>query len=91
MTIQPESADKNGKNEHGPTYYLDFEGDVREWHEATVTLSQLRELAGWPADQQVVLVDLATNVETTVGEDEPIELKPGHGFARRFKFKRGDR
>jgi hypothetical protein len=75
----------------GPTYHLDIEGTEKEWHERAITLPELRELAGWPADQQVVLVDLATNVETALEEGASVELKPGHGFGRKFTFKRGSR
>jgi len=73
----------------GPTYRLDIEGSDKEWHEATITLPELRDLAGWPVDQQVVIVDLATNLETAIVEGATVELKPGHGFGRKFTFKRG--
>jgi hypothetical protein len=92
MTTQDtQQGHRNDKGKGSPTYHLDLEGDLREWHEPTITLAQLRELAGWPADQQVVLIELATNEETTLSEATPIELKPGHGFGRKFTFRRGSR
>lgn len=75
----------------GPTYFLDIEGQEKPWHEATVTLAQIRTLAGWSADQEVVEVDLDTDEEVTLTEDTVVHLKPGHGFAKKIKFKRGRR
>jgi hypothetical protein len=82
---KPEKPD-NGK---GPKYVLDLEGVDYPWGESTITVEQVRELASWGADQQVVIVDLDTNEETVLVEGAPIELKPGHGFGRKFKFRRG--
>ena len=73
----------------GPTYILDIEGIDYPWHEPKITVAQIRDLAGWTTDQQVVIVDLDTNVETVLDENTPIDLKPGHGFGRKFKFRRG--
>ena len=85
----------NGNDNHGhrggPTYEVDLEGDIREWPRSTITVPEIRQLAGWPADQQVVMVDLKTNDEVTLAEDATVELKPGHGFSKKVKFKRGRR
>jgi hypothetical protein len=81
--------DGNDGDRRGPTYQLDLEGVEYEWHERTITVAQIRELAGWPADQPVVIVNLHTNEETALDEGVPVELKPGHGFGRKFKFRRG--
>ena len=35
------------------------------------------------------MVDLKTNDERDLREDEVIDLKPGHGFSKKVKFKRG--
>ena len=75
----------------GPTYKLDLEGVVKDWHEPTITVPQIRDLAGWAGDQQVVVVDMATNDEVALTEDATVELKPGLGFAKKIKFKRGRR
>lgn len=78
-----------GNADHGPKYFVDLEGVEYEWHQWTITVPQIRELAGWPNDQQVVLVNLETNEETVLDNGAVVELKPGHGFGRKFKFKRG--
>lgn len=89
MAAKDTNANGHGEGSHGPTYVLDLEGTEHEWHEPTITVAQVRELAGWTADQQVMIVDLKTNEETVLDEATPVELKPGHGFGRKFKFKRG--
>jgi hypothetical protein len=89
---RPPGADINGNTAGaGPKYFVDIEGSDYPWDQATITAAGIRELAGWPDDQQVVEVDLATNIEHTLAEDEAIELKPGHGFGRKISFKRGTR
>jgi hypothetical protein len=50
---------------------------------------ELRTLAGWEANQQVMEVDLRDNSEVTLSEDAVVELKPGHGFAKKIRFQRG--
>lgn len=88
-----EQQGKDGKpdqpDDKGPKYILDLEGVDYPWNESTITVAEIRDLAGWTTDQPVVIVDLDTNVETALAEDTPIELKPGHGFGRKFKFRRG--
>ena len=72
------------------TYEVDLEGvGVKEWPEPTITVPEIRELAGWDATQPVIEVDLETNTEKTLAEDAVVELKPGRGFAKKVKFKRG--
>ena len=52
----------------GPTYFLDLEGVEYRWSKPTITTGQVRELAGWTTDQQVMLVNLATNEETVAND-----------------------
>jgi multiubiquitin len=84
------AAQKSGHG-GGPTYELDLEGVIKEWHESTITVPQIRQLAGWTADQQVLMVDEKTNDETPLAEGAAVQLKPGMGFAKKIKFKRGRR
>lgn len=72
-----------------PTYQVDIEGQVREWSRDTITVPELRDLAGYSADQQMIEVDLKDNTERVLAETETIELKPGKGFAKKVSFKRG--
>ena len=73
----------------GPKYEVNLDGDIRKWSSPTITVAQIRELAGWADDQPIVMVELKTNDEVTLSEDETVELKPGHGFSKKVKFKRG--
>jgi hypothetical protein len=73
----------------GPKYHLDIEGvGSKEWDRDTITTEELIALAGWEAGQQVVMVD-QENVETTLAPLETINLKPGMGFGKKFRWKRG--
>jgi hypothetical protein len=70
-------------------YEVNIEGNVHKWDEPTITVPQLRELAGWESTQQVIEVDVKDNTERTLTEDEIVELKPGKGFGKKVLFKRG--
>lgn len=83
MTITATEAQK------GPKYEVNLDGDVRPWPNPTISVAELRGLAGWGDDQPVVMVDLKTNDEHDLREDEVIDLKPGQGFSKKVKFKRG--
>lgn len=76
-------------DETGPTYIVNVEGATHSWHEQTITTVQLRQLAGWEPNQEVVQVDLHSMTETTLPNDAVIELKPGQGFAKKIRFQRG--
>jgi hypothetical protein len=72
-----------------PKYFLNIEGRDVEWDADTITVPEIRELAGWDPGQEVVEVDLENNTERTLPEDTIVKLKPGHGFAKKVKFQRG--
>lgn len=72
-----------------PTYEVNIEGQIYEWERDTITVPELRQLAGYAADQQMLEVDLKDNSERVLDEGETIELKPGKGFAKKVAFKRG--
>ncbi len=73
----------------GPKYEVNIEGKTYGWDNETITVQELRELAGIPSDQPMMEIDLKTNVERTLPEDAVIELKPGQGFAKKVKYQRG--
>ena len=75
----------------GPTFEINIEGRVYDWHERTITPTQIRELGGLPADQPVIEINFQDNTERTLAEDEVVKVKPGHGFGKKIGFKRGDR
>lgn len=76
-------------NEQSPKFFVNIEGTDKPWAADTITVAQIRELAGWDPTQQVVEVNLDDNSERTLGENETVSLKPGHGFAKKVKFQRG--
>jgi len=90
MTVT-DSKRGGSDNAQRPKYTVDLEGELREWPSPTITVSELRMLAGWDSDQPIVIVDLKTNEERDLREDEVVDLKPGQGFSKKIKFKRGSK
>jgi hypothetical protein len=70
-------------------YDVDIEGTIYPWEQDTITVPQLRELAGYAPGQEMIEVDLKDNTETVLAEDAIVKLKPGKGFAKKVAFKRG--
>ncbi len=70
-------------------FEIDIEGTIHDWDQETITVPQLRQLGGLPADTPVVEIDLKENTERELAEGEVVELKPGQGFAKKVRFKRG--
>jgi hypothetical protein len=82
MSAQPAAA-------QGPKYFINLEGAESPWDRQTITVPEIRALAGWDSSQPIVEVNLDDNTERTLAEDETVTLKPGHGFAKKVKFQRG--
>ena len=80
---QPEGAAKKG-----PKYILVIEGKEYSWDADTITTEQIAQLGGWDISQGVIEVDKDNN-ERTLAPGEVIELKPGVGFGKKHKWKRG--
>jgi hypothetical protein len=80
------NATKSGQ---GPKYQIDIEGTLHPWDRDTITAGEIINLGGWSADQGVVEVNMQTQEERTLTPDEVVEVKPGHGFAKKVKFQRG--
>lgn len=76
------------KKEKGAKYYLDIEGVLKDWDEDTITTEQIIELGGWDASQGAILID-EDNRETTLQPGQIVEIKPGMGFSKKVRFKRG--
>lgn len=72
----------------GPNYFIDIEGTEYAWDRDTITVPELRGLAGIPSDVAMLEID-ADNNQRQLAEDEVIELKPGHGFSKKIKYARG--
>lgn len=80
--------DDPGEQGQGPKYWLDIEGTQVPWDAPTITTEQIIELGGWDPSQGAILID-KDNVERTLKPGEVIELKPGMGFSKKVRFKRG--
>ncbi len=72
----------------GPKFTLDIEGTLKPWDEDTITTEQIAALGGWDASLGVLLIDKDNN-ERTLLPGEVIELKPGMGFSKKVRFRRG--
>src|SRR5205814_1229869 len=72
----------------GPKCFVNIEGEDKPWDQSTITTEQIINLAAWPPNQQVIEVD-ADNNERTLQPGEGVTLKPGVGFAKKVKFRRG--
>ncbi len=78
-----------GKDEdQGPKFTLDIEGTLKPWNGATITTEQIIGLGGWDPSQGAILID-ADNSERTLQPAEVVDLKPGLGFSKKIRFKRG--
>jgi len=69
-------------------YFIDIEGREYEWDKPTITVPEIRSLGSIPADQAIVQ-EAPDGTERTLGENEVVELKPGHRHGRAPKYKRG--
>jgi hypothetical protein len=87
MTQQIAAESKPKQNDK--TYIVDIEGTLHEWHQDTITVAQISQLGGWDTATGVIEIDKDNN-ERTLAVDEVVELKPGHGFAKKIRWKRGD-
>jgi hypothetical protein len=75
--------------EAGKKYFVNIEGTEYSWDRDTISVPEIRELGGWDSSQQVLEVNLQDNTERTLGEEEIVKLKPGHGFSKKVRFQRG--
>lgn len=75
--------------DRGPKYTVIVDDVDHAWDKPTITVPKIRALGGIPAGTEVLEVNLQTNEERTLREDEVVRLKPGHGFGKKIKFKRG--
>lgn len=73
----------------GPKYWVDIEGETYPWDDDEITVPEIIELGDLPPDKGVLLIDLRTQEQRTLDENETIELEPGMGFSQKFQFKRG--
>jgi hypothetical protein len=72
----------------GPKFTLDIEGTLKPWSKETITTEELIALGGWDLSQGAIVID-ADNNEQTLQPGQTVELKPGMGFSKKVRFKRG--
>lgn len=77
-----------GEKTQGPKFHLDIEGELKEWHKETITTEEVIELGGWDASLGAIMIDKDNN-ERTLQPGEVIEVKPGMGFSKKVRFRRG--
>ena len=70
-------------------YEVDIEGEYKPWDKDTITPEEVAALGGWDISEGVVLIDLEDGTERTLEPDEEIKLRPGVGFSKKIRFKRG--
>ncbi len=73
---------------HGPKFTIDIEGNLIPWDKSTITTEDIISLGGWDSSQGAIMIDQDNN-EHTLSAGEVIELKPGMGFSKKIRFKRG--
>ena len=82
------APEKEHKEKQGPKYTLDIEGNLKPWDKDTITTEEIIELGGWDPSQGAIMIDKDNN-EITLKPGQVIELKPGMGFSKKVRFKRG--
>jgi len=75
-------------NNGGPKYQIDIEGVLKPWDKDTISTEEIISLGGWDPAQGAIMIDKDNN-ETTLQPGQVIELKPGMGFSKKIKFRRG--
>lgn len=79
---------KNSHRDKEAKFTLDVEGTLKPWDSDTITTEQIAALGGWDASLGVLLIDKDNN-ERTLRPGEVVELKPGMGFSKKVRFRRG--
>jgi len=73
----------------GPKFLLDIEGTIIPWDQETITTEKIMELGAWDPSLGAIEVNLKDNTERTLQPGEVIPLKPGVGFSKKVRYKRG--
>jgi hypothetical protein len=71
-----------------PKFLLDIEGVEHPWDRDTITTEEIIDLGGWDRSLGAIEIDKDNN-ERALKPGEVVELKPGQGFSKKIKFKRG--
>ena len=79
------------KEEHGqgPKFFVNVEGVEIPWDKDTITTEEIISLGDWDPTLGAIEINLKDNTERTLKPGEAITIKPGHGFSKKVKYKRG--
>jgi hypothetical protein len=75
-------------NDKTPPFFVNIEGVEYPWDKETITTEEIIQLGGWDPSLGVIEIDKDNN-ERTLQPGEVVELKPGHGFGKKIRWKRG--
>jgi hypothetical protein len=81
--------EKENNELKGPKHFIDIEGTLYPWDKDTITTEEIATLGGWNVSDGVLMIDLKTNEEVTLQPGQVIDVKPGMGFSKKHRFKRG--
>ena len=73
----------------GPKYFINIEGKEIPWDKDTITTEEIISLGGWEPSLGAIEINLKDNTERTLSPGEIVTIKPGHGYSKKVKFKRG--
>ena len=79
---------KDASQSQGPKYFVSIEGHEYAWPKDTITTEEIAQTGGWPVTDGVKEID-EDNTEHDLMPGQIIQLKPGHGFAKKIRWKRG--
>lgn len=88
-STEVEEISRKSDPHEGPKYFVNIEGTEYPWPKSTITTEEIAALGGWDLSQGVIEIDKDNN-EHTLRPGEIIEIKPGHGFSKKVRWKRGD-
>jgi len=75
----------------GPKYEVWIENTIHSWDKGTISVPEIRELAGLPDNSPVSAVDLVAQQEVPLPEDAVHDVpprEPGRPLVKRTQFKR---
>ena len=81
-------AEAQAADKQGPKYFVSIEGKEYPWPKDTITTEEIAQTGGWPVKDGVKEID-ADNTEHDLKPEQVIQLTPGHGFAKKVRWKRG--
>jgi len=73
----------------GPKYVINIEGTETSWDKDTITTEEIISLGGWEPNLGAIEINLQDNTERTLQPGEVVTIKPGHGYSKKVRYKRG--